>query len=713
MTHSQRQKKGQLIPEEIVNSLGLPVIVIDHKLKYISLNRKGAQVFKGVSEVSDFVALMDKDTSGKFLKNCKAVINQGKEKKQPVRIHKKDWSLTIYPNKKKGITLLLQPLSDVAQGEGTQQDRYQQLLDCMGDSFMLTDENLKIIDINKSFCKAIGFSRKELLGSDSSLIDHFLSAAEIKKLHKKSEKGNITFDTQNTDQKGNLLEAEVNMFLLKRDGKKYYGSIGRNITDYKKVQTELEKTNDRFNRITNATRDALWELNVDTGERWANEVHQRLYGLTTKDPMPPEKEWIRRIHPSVRKEITESLDRAIAQKEKNWNSEYWFKVGTNKWIYIYDRTLLSYHKNGKIEKMMGSMVDVTELKNALEELTIQKNLSERIINALPGIFYLLDKEGKLKRWNKNLEAITGYTEQEIRLMKPADFFYHQEAKKLNSVLEEVYQKGWAEMEATLVSKSGEGHPFYMSGWRIIFENEECIIGTGIDMSEIKKVQDSLKRMEIQITEQRVQEQKLLSRAIITAQEKERNHIGRELHDNVNQLLAGARLYLTMGGKKSSEFKEMIKYPIELLDNGIQEIRLLTHRHISPAKDVNLKQLTEGITGLLKTASIECKLHYNIQSPISENLLINIYRILQEEANNIIKHSKARNASLSVYSEDCKIFIITEDDGIGFDIHSRKEGIGLININNRVNAYNGTISIDTSPGNGCKIQIVIPVPDCGA
>ncbi len=700
-------KKVLIIKDAVVNQIGLPVVILGKKLNSIQFNKKAAESFKGITSAEEFMALMGTDSAKRFRKIFDHAIKSGKEKSLTLPFKKYHWSIKLFPGKA-AITLVCEKLSRADHSSYVLQNRM--ILDAMGDSFMLTDKDQNIIDVNPAICKALGYSRDELLTMNAGQFDKFISREEIRAIHRLADKKPVIFDTKNINADGKTVDAEVNMFAVRINGKKYYGSFGRNITEYKRVQTELEITNKRLSDITNSANDALWELDIATGERWANEIHQKLYGLTTNDPMPDGKEWEKHIHPEDRKEVVKTLDTAINAKHHTWNAEYRFRTGRNKWIYIYDRTLLHFGEDGKLEKMMGSMVDVTELKIIQDELEVQRNFSESIINALPGIFYLLDKDGNFLRWNKNFETITGYSSEEITSMNPYDFFYSRETDKLSNKIDEVFQKGWAEMEGTLLSKSGEGKPYYLSGWRTVVDNKECLIGTGVDLSEIKNAQENIKRMELKIAEQKIQDQKVISRAIISAQEKERNHIGKELHDNVNQLLAGTRLYLTMGGKKNPEIAEMLKYPIELLDNGIQEIRALTHRHISPAKDVDLKQLAEGIVELLKAASIKCELKYSLDLNIPENLMINIYRILQEQVTNILKHSAAKKVTFNISSNEGSVFLTTTDDGKGFDINKQREGIGISNIFNRVESYNGIIEIKSSPGNGCTIDIQIPVPD---
>lgn len=692
--------------DPVVNSIGLPVLMIDKKFRNLQFNKKARDVFKGVSDIEGLCGLMGPSGAGQFQKAFTRSMETGKEKQLNLLIKKKNWNFKLYPAKG-NITIICEKAGELLKSQIMPNKR---MLDTMGDSFILTDGDLNIIDVNNAICEATGLTREQLIGSNASEMSPDLTKSDLKKLHKRAQKGHVIFDTKFINHRGEESDAEVNMFLMKMGGKKYYGSIGRDITEYKKIQTELESAYRKLNNITSATNDALWELNMVTGKRWANEIHQKLYGLKQDDAVPNSRSWEQHIHPKQRKEIAKSLEDAMQKRQSSWNAEYWFKTSHKKWIYIYDRTLMYYDADGNLIKMMGSMVDVTELKTMQGELEEQRNLSEGIINSLPGIFYLISKDGKFLKWNKNLETITGYAGEEIKKMSPYDFFYRKESDTLTAQINEVFQKGWSEMEGTLITKSGEGRPYYLSGWRTILGDQECLIGTGIDLSEIKKAQESIKRMELKIAEQKIQDQKVISRTIISAQEKERNHIGKELHDNVNQLLAGTRLYLTMGAKKFPEFAEAIKYPLELLDNGIQEIRALTHRHISPSREMSLKQLAEGIVDLLKTAAINCRLEFSLDIEISENLRINIYRILQEQANNILKHAGAKNAAFKIFSKNSSLFITITDDGKGFDVHQQREGIGISNIFNRVESYNGNIEITSSPGKGCKIEIEIPVPD---
>ena len=94
-------------------------------------------------------------------------------------------------------------------------------------------------------------------------------------------------------------------------------------------------------------------------------------------------------------------------------------------------------------------------------------------------------------------------------------------------------------------------------------------------------------------------------------------------------------------------------------------------------------------------------------PVDDDLKLNIYRIVQEQVNNIVKYADAKNISVTIQSDEKRINVTVTDDGKGFDVKKKRNGIGISNMMNRVELFNGNMSIDSSPGKGCKIEIIIP------
>lgn len=323
-----------------------------------------------------------------------------------------------------------------------------------------------------------------------------------------------------------------------------------------------------------------------------------------------------------------------------------------------------------------------------------------------------DLEGRVTYWNNAAEQIYGWSASEalgknIVNLTPASF-----QKDQNNEVMERLKSGYSWSGEILVQrKDGSYFPAFVTDSPVHNQQGEItgIIGVSTDISERKKTEQDLKEMEQRISAQKVQEQKKITRAMIKAQEQERNYIGRELHDNINQMLAGTKMYLGMAAGSNENIKEKINYCIGLIDNSIKEIRLLSSKHVTPLRNVDLENLINTlIDNLNKTSSVKTTLCYKItNTSLSDDLKLNIYRIIQEQTNNITKHSSAQNVNISITDTGNMIRIEIGDDGKGFDTAKERSGIGISNMINRVETFDGKFKIKSSPGNGCNIRISLP------
>ncbi len=132
------------------------------------------------------------------------------------------------------------------------------------------------------------------------------------------------------------------------------------------------------------------------------------------------------------------------------------------------------------------------------EIINEKNLSESILNSLPGIFYLYDKNGKFMRWNKNFELISGYAQEEIRHMHPLDFFDADERDMLKNQIDKVFEHGMAEVEAYFLTKNKIKIPYYFNGHIAKLDGKDYLIGVGIDIADRNRAQKELKESETRL-----------------------------------------------------------------------------------------------------------------------------------------------------------------------------------------------------------------------
>jgi PAS domain S-box-containing protein len=225
------------------------------------------------------------------------------------------------------------------------------------------------------------------------------------------------------------------------------------------------------------------------------------------------------------------------------------------------------------------------------------------------------------------------------------------------------------------------------------------------------VQDDLTIIkEKEAIEQQAHNQKQLTKAILNAQEEERAFIGRELHDNINQLMVAARLSLNMMDEPALKEKAIADTKM-ILDKAIKDIRQLSHSLVGPQWDgLTLRQSLEELLCMFASGN-------NFQTSISwigseeeleENKKIVVYRIVQEQLNNIIKYAKAQHVSLSLLIDKETLKVSIQDDGEGFESSQQTTGIGLRNMQTRLEMVGGTMNINTAIGKGCQLNIVLPL-----
>ncbi|MEO6723550.1 MAG: PAS domain S-box protein [Ferruginibacter sp.] len=363
---------------------------------------------------------------------------------------------------------------------------------------------------------------------------------------------------------------------------------------------------------------------------------------------------------------------------------------------------------GAIEAALQKKQSKAAIKLKEAEINFKANLLATVGQAI----IATDLEGKIIYWNNGAEKMYGWTVIEASGRNIAEITPSLQAWEKEDAIMKVLQQGnsWSG-EFMVTRKDGVNFPVFVTNSPIYDQEGKLtgIIGVSNDISERKIAERELKMLEQQISNQKVQEQKKITRAIIKAQEQERNRIGQELHDNITQILAGTKLFLSNAALKNESVSALIEYPVQLIENSINEIRLLSSKHVTPLRNINLKELIEVLVDNLNTStSIKTSLVYNVSTALLEDeFKLNIYRIIQEQINNIAKHAAAENVIIVVEETGNLINIEVKDDGKGFDLNLKRKGIGISNMINRVESFNGKIAIESAIANGSRISVSMP------
>ncbi|HLP36445.1 PAS domain S-box protein [Lacibacter sp.] len=495
-----------------------------------------------------------------------------------------------------------------------------------------------------------------------------------------------------------LMKGEFNEKLLE---KTILYSIER-----KKTLLELRFSNERYEFVSKATNDMVWDWDILNNKVYRNEEQfVKILKLPAELRNEDNVFWNSRIHP----EEGDLKEKILGRLEKDksathFEEEYRFLRGDGEYIYVVDKGYAVRNEQGEVIRVIGSLQDITESKKAEAQLRESEEKYRLFFNSIPAsIFIWCLDDFSILEVNETASENYGYSRNEFLNMSMQDVRKPEDRKNFARFANEAKNESFTSTSRLWKHINKDGEEMYMQivSNKIEYNNRSAIMAIASNVTEKikleRKLEEERQRMEQEIT-----------RAVIIAQEKEREEIGRELHDNVNQILASSRLYLGLVKDKGSEYRSFIEESDVLIHSAIQEIRHLSHALIPPAmQDADLEKSINSLINIVQEGSgiiVSKEVCVIDKSVMSEQLKLTIYRILQEQVNNILKYAKASTMEIQLLQCNNKILLRVKDNGIGFDPEQKTEGVGLMNIRTRAALQKGEVKMITSPGKGCELFV---------
>lgn len=362
--------------------------------------------------------------------------------------------------------------------------------------------------------------------------------------------------------------------------------------------------------------------------------------------------------------------------------------------------------------LLGFAHDITDRVQA-QELVLGSEKKYRYLfeyNPLPMWIYDM---ATLQFLEVNQMAVQhyGYSYEEFLSMNICEIRPAHELPRLRKLVA-TCSAGYDEvrLRGTWEHKKKNGDRIYVSilSHNIVYNNRPAVLILANDVTQEKELQQAL-------MEEKITRQKAIAKAALDVQEKERNEIGSELHDNVNQILTAAKLYIGFMMEETST--EHLGTTKDLISMAVEEIRRISRVFAPPC--LKNTGFIFSIQSLLQNIEITTGIQTSIdhedfqEDLVEDSLKLTIYRIIQEATTNIIKYAAARHIRIALLPIHDTISLKITDDGIGFDMTEPIKGTGITNMINRVEIYQGRMQICSAPGKGCVVTVEFALPGAAA
>ena len=227
----------------------------------------------------------------------------------------------------------------------------------------------------------------------------------------------------------------------------------------------------------------------------------------------------------------------------------------------------------------------------------------------------------------------------------------------------------------------------------------------------QKIADQRAELQRQRIKQLEQEKKMAAlHAMLEGQEQERSRIANDLHDGLGGLLSAVKSHFGASIKEPGN-QDLQQTVNQLIDNACGEVHRISHNMMPRILSLSgLHGAIESLAQQLQRGGLDCELEMIglKEAELSDTKATSIYRIIQELANNVVKHADAKSLFLQIIQREGNFTIIVEDDGCGFSVEEalQKDGLGLASIAARVEHLHGSIHWDSVPGEGTTVSLSV-------
>jgi len=571
--------------------------------------------------------------------------------------------------------------------------------------------------INQKFCDIVGYSHDEMLQLTFQEITHPDDLnADLNQVNRllNGESNTYAIEKRYIRKNSGLVWIALTVSLVRDEAGKpqWFVSVVKDITIQKQAEEKIRENEEKYRTLVEQAQDGITILQDDK-IKFVNPYLAKLQGYTVEELLntsfthfiaPDELPRIMDIYKRrMNNEPVPSVYESVLKSKDGTHIEVEFNAGLTEF-------------NGKPANLV-IVRDITGRKRAEQDLRSSQERSDKIFQASPAAMSITKLDtGEFIEVNQAFERILGYAREDIIGKSALKINIWKNLADRERLIPLYLKQGFLhEPGLKLVKKSGESRIVDAHFFLLHIGNEDLSIAAFIDITDQK-----LKEQEIQDYQQRLKE---LASQLTLAEEKERRRIAAELHDNVGQSLALARVRLAIAQKTSSadklaiiidEISESLLHASQDTRNLVFDLSYPTLNEIGLAAAISeWMEQQISVRHELKTEFLD-KISKKQKLNMDENMLAILFRNVRELLTNIVKHAQADKVSVSMEHTGENLKIVILDNGVGFDYQKisvggeGNSGFGLFSIQERMSDLGGSLIIESEPGKGCRAILAMPI-----
>ncbi len=547
--------------------------------------------------------------------------------------------------------------------------------------------------VNPAFTKVLGYSEKEFLEMP---LNHFvhpddldLTKSQLDKLI--NEERSVHFEIRNITKDGRIRWISWSAIIQSKDEVVFI--VGQDITEKKRLEELVEETQ-------SMAKIGSWELDlINKTLHWTpqtKDIHE-----VDEDYQPTLEKAIHLYKEGMSRRTIEKCVKEAIERGKPWDEELQIITakGNEKWVRCMGKVEMSEEK---CIRLYGVFQDIEDQKKREENLKISYRRFALAAKATREAIYEWDCQSNILHWTENYQILFGYNIDNEDFNTWKSKVHHLDhdriIQSLDKLMENPDQNFWK-----------NEYRFIKKDKKIAFVEERGYVirdEKGKPMSMIGSVQD--------VTEKKMFQERLLENTI-QSQEKERNRIAQELHDGIVQEMVVCSMRCNLLTKSIDDkpeltlkVQDLTQYIKQITDNTRDISHNLLSANISEMTFVELLERLDLNLRIMSNVKINIDHFLDTEMVLDEEVKINLYRVIQELTNNIIKHSGASKALILVEKIKDSISVKVHDNGKGINQKQTSNGIGLANVRNRINMIGGTIDFKNGVNGGLEVDISIPM-----